>query len=246
MKKSIITVLLVCLFSGVSNSQNDNFWSKQFTSDLFLIDGYIKRNAKGIQFKETNSYVGTPYNNPSYLNGSVYKDGQLLATNVALRYNCIADEMEIKESLTSDDESAKVLTKSPDIYVKILNDIFVFVPYQGGIENGGYFKVINEGQQMDLYLKMEKKFTPKKKSANSLVRSVPAKFKDESTYYIVTKTGKFYQMPKSKSKKFNVFGENKDLVKKYVKDNDLDMDNEKDLISVLKYYENTLSSVSSK
>ncbi|MGJ8664902.1 MAG: hypothetical protein ACSHW7_00920 [Patiriisocius sp.] len=243
MKKSIITVLLICLFSGATKAQ---YWDKQFTSDLLILDEYVKRSEKGIDFKDTNSYTGTPYNNPSYLNGSIYKNDKLLATNVGLRYNAIADEIEVKKSLTADDEDAKPLTKSPDIYVKIVNEIFVFVPYQGGIEGGGYFRVNYEGSQINLYEKLEKKFTPERKSKNTLTQSVPAKFKDELTYYIVTKTGKFYQMPKSKSKKFNVFGENKDLVKKYVKDNDLDMDNEKDLISVLKYYENTLSSVSSK
>ncbi|GEQ85296.1 hypothetical protein ULMS_08040 [Patiriisocius marinistellae] len=244
MKKSIIIVLLLCFVCGVSNAQYK--WDKQFTSDLFLIDEFIKRNAKGIEFKDTASYIGTPYNNPSYLNGNVYKDGDLLATNVALRYNCIADEMEIKESLTTDDDKAKVLTKSPNIYVKIVNDIYVFVPYQGGVENGGYFRVVHEGQQMDLYEKMEKKFTPEKKAANTLVRDTPAKFKDDNAFYIVTKPGKFYQLPKSKSKKFNVFGDNKSMIKKYAKKNNLDIDIEKDLIKVMRYYEETNGSISSR
>lgn len=243
MKKQLIIALIFCFVGSIATAQ---FWEKQFTSDLFLVDEYIKRNLNGLEFKNKNSYTGTPYNTPFYLNGNVYKDGQLLATNVALRYNCIADEMEIKESLTTDDEKAKVLTKSEDIYVKIRNDIFVFVAYQGGIENGGYFRVAHEGRQMDLYQKIEKNFSAERKSTNSLVRSSPANFKDVSTYYIVTKTGKFYQLPKSKSRKLHVFSDYKDAVKKYVKENDLDLDKEQDLIKVLRYYEDALGGLSSK
>ena len=59
----------------------------------------------------------------------------------------MADEIEIKESLDSSDDDARVLTKSPDIFVKIEEDIFIFAPYKGGIEEGGYFQVMFEGQK---------------------------------------------------------------------------------------------------
>jgi hypothetical protein len=145
--------------------------------------------------------------------------------------------MEIKESLETGDKDAKALTKSPDIYVKIVNDIYVFVPYDGGIEGGGYFQVLTEGKKVDLFKKVKKDFTAAKKATTSITRDIPAKFTDKPVYYLVTKEGKFYELPSSKKKKLKVFSENEKLVKSYVNSNNLDLNDEKDLIRVIKYYD---------
>ncbi|MBT5870208.1 MAG: hypothetical protein HOH44_00850, partial [Bacteroidetes bacterium] len=134
MKKIILTVVLCVLTLNTALAQFD---TAMFVSDVFLLDNYIKRQNNGINFKDTKTYRGTPYNNPNFLPGNIYKEGTLLADNLAIRYNAVADEMEVKQTLSSNDENARVLTKSQDIYVKIIEDIYVFVPYQGGVENGG-------------------------------------------------------------------------------------------------------------
>lgn len=235
MKKLIIISILV--FLGANQVFAQGYYQKQFTSDLFILDEYIKRQNKGIDFKDTKSYTGTPYNHPSYLTGNVYRNNELLATNVALRYNAIADEMEIKESITSSDDDAKVLTKSPDIFVKIMDDIFVFVPYQGGVEGGGYFEVLYEGKKVDLFKKHVKSFSKGKKATSSITRDVPAKFVDKPVYYLVMKNGKFYELPSSRNKKIKVFGEHQDLMKDYVKDNDLDLNDEEDLRKAVLFFD---------
>lgn len=234
----IFAFLFACgLFQAAAQEFSSPSGARQFTNDLYQLDEYIKRQSGEIDFSKTDSYTGTPYNHPSYLPGNVYKGKELLATNVALRYNAIADEMEIKESLSSSNEDAKVLTKSPDIFVKISNDIFVFVPYQGGIEGGGYFQVLYEGQKYDLFKKVKKHFTAAKKASTSITRDIPAKFADDPVYYIVTKTGKFYELPSNRKKKLKVFSDNMSLVKEYVDKNRLDLNDEKDLLRVIKYYD---------
>jgi len=231
MKKLLIFSILAII--GTHQVIAQGFYQKQFTSDLFILDEYIKRQNKGIDFKDTKSYTGTPYNNPSYLSGNVYRNNELLATDVALRYNAIADEMEIKESLTTDDEEAKVLTKSSDIFVKIENDIFVFAPYQGGVEGGGYFEVLFEGKKVDLFKKHVKSFKKGQKATSSITRDVPAKFIDKPIYYLVMKNGKFYELPTSRNKKIKVFGEHQNIVKQYVQENQLDLNDEQDLKRVV-------------
>lgn len=238
MKKIILGLAIAILGTTTLNAQ---YWDKQFTSNLLMLDEYIKRNEKGISFDNTNTYIGTPYNNPDYLNGNVYKSDKLLATNVALRYNCIADEMEIKENLDAPSNSARVLTKSEDVYAKIANNIFVFVPYQGGIENGGYFEVLFEGNQIQLYKKHIKKFTAARKATNTLTSGSKAKFEDRPEYYIVTRTGKFYLLPDSDKRKLKVFGINKDLIKDYMTTNSLDLSQEADLIKVIMFYDSAES-----
>lgn len=240
MKKTFtafLTVVLCATTFVTAQNFSTPSGNRQFTSELFQIDEYIKRQDQGVEYSDTDSYKGTPYNNPSYLVGNVYKGDELLANNVALRYNAMADEIEIKESITSNDEDAKLLTKSPDIYVKIVNDLFVFVPYKGGIENGGYFQVLFEGNTYDLFKKLVKDFIPPKTASTSLTRDTPAKFIDKPVYYIVTKNGKFYELPSSKNKKLKVFSENKEAVKSYVKEKGLDLNKEEDLLKVIKHYD---------
>ena len=234
MKKIIMTVVLCVITLNTTTAQFD---AAMFVSDVFLLDNYIKRQNKDVNFKDTKTYKGTPYNNPSFLLGNIYKEGKLLADNIAIRYNAVADEMEIKQILNSDDENARVLTKSQDIYVKIVDDIYVFVPYQGGVENGGYFQVIFEGSQIALYKKHIKDFKPEKKATSSITKTLPAVFKDKPVFYLVTKSGKFYQMPKSRSKKLKVFGEKQNQMKAFTKQNNLDLNKQEDLLTAVKYYD---------
>jgi hypothetical protein len=235
-QNSIFTLLAILFFSGSLIAQG-GYETRAFTAGLFQIDEFIKRQDKDVDYLDTESYNGTPYNNPNYLMGNVYKNDELLATNVALRYNAVADEIEIKESLTSPDEEAKLLTKSPEVFVKIMGDIYIFAPYKGGVEGGGYFRVLYEGNGVDLYKKTQKNFKPLKKASSSITKDVPAVFNDKITYFLATKDGKFYEMPKSRSKKIKVFGNKKDAVKDFVKENKLDLNNEKDLLKVVKFYD---------
>ena len=234
MKKIILTLTICVLTLNTAIAQFD---AAMFVSDAFLLDTYIKRQNKGINFKDTKSYKGTPYNNPNYLLGNIYKEGKLLANNIAIRYNAIADEMEVKQNPSDSDDDARVLTKSQDIYVKIIDAIYVFVPYQGGIEKGGYFQVIFEGNNIALYKKHVKDFSPEKKATSSITKTLPAVFKDKPVFYLVTKKGTFYQMPKSKSKKLKVFGEKLNKMKDFTKQNSLDLNKEQDLLTAIKYYD---------
>ena len=229
-----MTVVLCVITLNTTTAQFD---AAMFVSDVFLLDNYIKRQNKDVNFKDTKTYKGTPYNNPSFLLGNIYKEGKLLADNLAIRYNAVADEMEVKQILNSDDENARVLAKSQDIYVKIVDDIYVFVPYQGGVENGGYFQVIFEGSQIALYKKHIKDFKPEKKATSSITKTLPPVFKDKPVFYLVTKSGKFYQMPKSRSKKLKVFGEKQNQMKAFTKQNNLDLNKQKDLLTAVIYFD---------
>jgi len=237
MKQLFIIGTFFLTFSSTIAQSNPGYAGRKFVSDLFLVDEYIKRTDQGVQYDDVDSYKGTPYNNPVFLPGNIYKEDELLAADVALRYNAVADEMEVKESLLIKDSEARVLTKSPDIYVKINGDIFVFVTYKGGVEKGGYFLVQFEGVRVDLFKKLHKKFTPAKKASSSITNDVPAKFTDKPIYYLVNKEGKFFEFPKSKSKKLKVFGNKQKEIKEFVKKNKLDLNKEKDLLKTVQYYD---------
>ncbi|MCF6308538.1 MAG: hypothetical protein L3J09_11370 [Flavobacteriaceae bacterium] len=235
-KLTILLVAVLIVDSPKINAQN-YYMARQITNTALSLDQFITRFDNGVDLNDVKSYKGTPYNTPNYLIGNIYENSTLLANDVALRYNAVSDEIEVKESITTPDEEAKVLTKSIDIYVKINGDIFIFAPYQGGVEGGGYFQVLFEGTQYSFYKKIIKKFTPAKKASTSITTDTPAMFQDKPVYYIVTKKGRYYEFPSSKSKKIKVFGEQKDAIKKYVKEKGLDLNKEKDLKKAVIYFD---------
>ena len=233
MKKVFLLFIVISICSA-----NQLFaQSSQFTSDAYLLDSHIKRHDKTMKYTEEENYKGTPFSNPSYQIGNVYKGNALFATNVALRYNVMADEIEVKESLLTNDEDARVLTKSPEMFAKIKDDIFVFVPFQGKVDEGGYFQVMFEGKKVDLYKKWEKEFTPVKKAGTSITRELPATFKDKPKYFLVTKSGKFFELPAARSKKLNVFGAKKKALQKFIQENTLDINKEDDLKRLIVHYD---------
>lgn len=56
-------------------------------------------------------------------------------------------------------------------------------------------------------------------------------------YFLVTKRQQFYQFPKSRKKKFKVFGEKEKLMKQYAKEEKLDINTEEDLIAIVAHFE---------
>lgn len=225
MKKPFTT--LIFLFIGLSLfSQNRN---SQLFVDTFT-DYVDTFNTKEIyDVNNPDNYVGTPYFNNSYQLGNIYLNNELLLNNVALRYNVFADEIEHKENINDDHESAKAIVKSKDIYVTINNQQIVFVP------NNGYFLVINDGINYSLIKKLTKKYFPPRKAANTYDKGSLATFADRFVYYIYTKEGEIIELPKSKSKKLKAFGKSEKIVKDYTKEYDLDLNKEKDLKKVIMY-----------
>lgn len=234
MRKCFVLLILITLSSNGLIAQETQ--TRRFVNSLYQLDEFIKRQDKFVDYADTESYKGTPYNNPSFLLGNIYENKKLLAKNVALRYNAIADEIEVKEFLETPISKARPLPKSPDVFVKIVNNIFVFAPYRGGIEGGGYFQVLYEGAKISVFKKLNKKFYPAKPAKTSITRNILAKFEDKPVYYLVSKNGKFYELPSSRSKKLKVFGKNQEVIKTFITKNKLNLNNENDLVETIIYF----------
>ena len=229
MKKIITNILIVVYFScSISFVQAQNR-KTQFATELFVYsaDVYDTRNLYDPATPE--NYDGTPYYVNDFLLGNVYLENEMILSNGALRYNAVADEIEYKESLNDDDKSAKALVKSKEIYAKIMNDTFVFIPSQG------YYLVIFDGNNLSLLKKVTKKYFPPKKAQNNYERSTLARFEDRLIYTMYSKNGKTLELPRSKNKKLKAFSSNEKIVKNYTKEHNLDLNNEKDLKKLTLY-----------
>ncbi|NCT18651.1 MAG: hypothetical protein COZ75_03710 [Flavobacteriaceae bacterium CG_4_8_14_3_um_filter_34_10] len=189
---------------------------------------------------ESLVYVGSPYADKNFIAGEIYHNNKLIAENVPLRYNALMDEMEFKTSFDEEDKNSSALVKSPEIDIKIGNKIYLFVPYHGGVEKGGYFEVLVKDSKYDLFKKYNKKYFAEQKAQTSMTKDNPARFTDNNVYYLVSDSGTFYELP-SKSKAFSKIFLNKEKeIESYIKSRNLDLKNEKDVIAIVRYFNSLL------
>jgi len=230
-KKNFITLCFLLIGAASIFAQNRN---TQRQTDNFVYT--MEVNYVAPDFIE--SYNGTPYNSTTFLLGNVYINKELTRSDVAMRYNIYSDEIQIKESLQSEDKDITALIKSPDISVTIEKDTYVYMPKGKGLEKGGYFQVATTGKTYSLYKKLGKVYFEASKAKTSFERDVPAKFEDRINYFIHFSNGGMVELPNSKKKRFNAFGESEALVKSFTKEKRLDITKEKDLKRVIRYLDN--------
>jgi len=230
--KNVLALVLFSLLmftSSISVAQMDTEEKESTT--------YFTNKAITINANERN-FTGSAYENEDFVSGYVFKNGKTLASNVALRYNAKRDEIEVKRKVSSSNESARVLVKNDDIYIKILNKVFVYSPVREGIAKAGYFMVLHDGTNYSLYKKLTKKFLEGREAINSITRDTPPAFQNKEVYYLVNKVdGSFTAFPKSKKGKLKIFDSNKKEVKAFVKENRLNIKKDYDLAKLVKYYD---------
>lgn len=230
MKRILITgmfaIASVACFSQAKNSQYD-IYSR-------TIDLNVKARTFGLTEAQFEAIKDEAYANPAFVNGTIYQEDEAIKTGVPMRYNAYADEIEIKKTPSSVNYSA--LVKNPDIFVKVGKDIYLFVPFEGSNEKGGYFNVLTDGKTYDLYKKTTALFREPKKAKTNYDRDMPPAFTKNVTYYLV-QNGTFLEMPSSKSKILKMMDKNKSEVKSYIKKNKLDIDKEEDLIKLITYFD---------
>ncbi len=233
--KKIITLGLLAFFTLSAFSQ-----ARQ-SSYVSMYDRTIDINQKSLAFglteAEFNAIKDEAYANPNFVQGKIFQEDQLIKDDVLMRYNAYADEIEIKKNAS--DESYGALIKDPTIFVKMFRDIYVFVPYEGSNEKGGYFNVLSDGKNYDLYKKTKALYREPQKAETSYARDMPPSFPKTVTYYLV-QNGTFLEMPNSKSKILKMMDRKKNEMKKYIKDNNIDLDKEADLIKTISHFDSLL------
>ncbi len=233
MKKILLTGLLIsATLSGFSQAANSEYDVYSRTIDLNQ-----KSLAFGLTEAEFESIKDEAYANPSFLEGSIFQGEELAKTGVPMRYNAFADEIEIKKSPSAANYGA--LVKDPEIFVKIGRDIYVFIPFEGSNEKGGYFNVLNDGKTYDLYKKTTSVFKEARKATSTYGRDVPPSFSKSVKYYLV-QDGTFLEMPSGKSKILKMMKSKKDEVKSFMKENKIDVDKEADLVKLVAYFDSLI------
>lgn len=233
MKKIFLSGLAILLLAPVfAQRASTNFDIYSRTIDLNQ-----KSLAFGLTEAQFNSIKDEAYANPNFVQGKIFQEDQLIKDDVPMRYNAFADEIEIKKNAS--DENYGALIKDPSIFVKVFKDLYVFVPYEGSNEKGGYFNVLSDGKTYDLYKKTKAVYREPQKAETSYARDIPPSFPKTVTYYLV-QNGTFLEMPSSESKILKMMDKKKAEMKKYMKENNIDLDKEQDLIKTISYFDSLL------
>ncbi len=230
MRSTFVVLTLALIFSISFNASAQGVFNDP------EIDTYISQ--RSITMPDHGyTYTGSPYANKAFQPGFVFKDGIILASNVALRYNAARDEFEIKKSINTSNYAAKVLVQSEDIYVKINNRLFVFINKNEENKTGGYYEVLHDGERLSLYKKLSKDFIEGKKAVNSIATDILPMYKEKNELYFMNNNNELSELPGSRNGKINSFGLNKKQIKQRIRDKKLNVNKQYDLIKLLNYYD---------
>lgn len=210
-----------------------NMMSQSMINEQTADAGFLSSKTTPV-FKGYKNTMGSIYANKEFQIGSVYNNGIVMASNVALRYNVQAEEIELKANTSA--TVANVIKTSQNISVRILNDDFVYLVSPDKNQKAGYFMVIAKGGKLNVYKKIIKEFVEGKGSANSYSRAVPDTFKEKEQLYIVSATGSLTKIPKGKTKREKLFVSQQNRMSSYIETNNLNLRREKDFNQALDYF----------
>jgi hypothetical protein len=205
-------------------------------SDYNLVQNNDSLNrSRFLSDEEIAQVKGSPYvNGGVFLSGNIYKNNEKIMSNVLMRYNAYSDHFQTtKEGLKT---PTGILLKDPGAVVEIGSKTYVFFP-QGKVPGiGGYLELISEGKKASVYKRHNVTYVEAIKSNDSYTADKPARFNDLTTYYMVDVNVVFTELPQSKKKILKAFSGKQKVMKNYMKQNKLDVNNETDLAKIVAHY----------
>lgn len=235
--KYILVLFIIFSVNAQSQAQRDN--AKLMVLDLEMQDQFKDETGSQIDLKKVK---GSPYESDHFVQGTVSSKTIDNTQRSFFRYNVYDDIIEMKTNLNG--EEILGLIKSLNIYATISNKEYHFEIYSNGPNKGsdeGYFILISENNNVNLYLKKVKIFHRAKEAADSFRDAVPAEFTDSKTYYYkINKKRVLFPISTNKKKFLDQFSEHQDELKKFMKTEKINLKNEKDLIELIQYYDSLI------
>ncbi len=239
-------LILAFLFTALSMAQyngqlpsNIDIAGVPSTGTAAIIAAYLgdidSRSAK--RNMEYEDFQGSPYVSNTFLPTTIFLNDENLG-NMYYRYNALNEEIEIKNS-TLENEAPKSLLKDKAVSI-IVNgkkmSFMTFVTAKNKTING-YLTTLNTEEDYALFKRIHVKFSEGKAASNSLVRAVPSRFSQYTEYYFQKKgVNRIDEIPLKNSSFTELFDESsKEELKKFLKDNNLNIKDELDLIKTFDF-----------
>lgn len=237
MRFSLLLFSTLLLSISVNSQINESAYSKLLNASLEA-DQFF--GLYGISIEDLRNINGSPYDQNYFQPGNIYSNNELTVSNVPMRYNIFADEIEINTSKDPNHQNVNVLSKSPDIFAKIGPDIYVYVENLADKDQSGYFNVLFEGEHFDLYKKSKVTYVEKRFAETTYQRDQPARFDRTDSYFLVSSSGTFYELPGNRRRFSAVFTDHSNEIESHIRSNRLDIRNENDLIKIVTFFNELL------
>lgn len=235
MNKFSLLVLVTSLLISFSNTAQQ-YSENNSQNDLRNSQDLQNYTTRTTNFEPTFDTKGTPFYNDKFILGSLLNENKVLVSNIALRYNAFRDQFEVKQSLNQSNENIQAVIKRTDILVKMGDDVFTYIVTPEGTTKG-YFDILFEGKKFSVFKKISKKFIEGITPVNTMKSTSPNRYVDEVDYFLVGENNDFKELSNSKNKRLKAIGGDKRKeLKKYAKENNLNVKEEADLIKVVEYY----------
>lgn len=249
--KTLYILLLAFIIPTLLNAQENTAWASSSLSGVYdgrsnsgewayrTRDAYtdLKYNVgRTLSDYEYKTIIGNSYYKKEFAIGKIYINNKAISKTFTLRYNAFSDEIEVGTSL-----KFEALINNLDISCLIGKDIYIYHPYvrkEGEDTQTGYLKTIFKGSDISLLIRETKMFKEGVKAQTTLETSFPAKLIDVKEFYILKASNKNAVLLKQKNKKVLeiIDTQYKSEMNLYLKNNNLNVKNDKDLIAFFKHY----------
>lgn len=244
MKKSI--VLTIMLFAGVLMSAQTTGQLSTYNStrgDGGVTDAMYNYTAGSVSEKYSekdlldDNIQGSPYTSNTFSPTPLYYKEEKVG-NIFYRYNALNEEIEIMKA-NVEGETIQSLARDKELNIRPNGKKMSFKTFVTSKKRttNGYLTELVDGEEYDLFKRIHVKYTAATASQNSFVKAIPARFSKFTEYYM-QKNGvsRMDEVLPKKGKLLKLLdGPKKDALKEFLKENNLNLKDEADLIKVFEF-----------
>jgi len=228
---------LIFVFIGfMINLQAQEFTESQKQQNF---KNFVSADYSGPIYTYNDSYEGvkgTPFVFEEWLKGIVLLKDSTLFKGLSLKYDAYNDELVI---LNTKNNTPMVMDKTPISAFTLATSeltpsmLFVKVPYD---EKNFFMQLIYEGKRID-FLKQYKKRLRKADYEGPYNAGIPYdEFIEGNNYFLRFPTGKMEKTKLNRRSIIKSFPNKQQELKSFAKKNNMNLDNEQDVIKLIKYY----------
>lgn len=204
---------------------------------LNYADGSLSENYSENTLLKNQYIQGSPYTSNSFSPTPLYYKDEPVG-NIFYRYNALNEEVETRKT-NSAGETIRSLAKDKELNLRPNGkkmSFKTFITSKNRTTNGYLTELVN-GEDYDLYKRIHIKFTEAKAPKNSFTKAIPARFTKFTEFYVQKKgTSRIDELPLKKTKLLNLLDDSKKgAAKQFLKDNDINLKDEADMIKVFEF-----------
>ncbi len=240
------SILCAVLGVGFLNAQTTGQMAtyNSFSADGGVTDAllnYADGNFSEKKSENTTIYgqniQGSPYTSNSFSPISLYYKDEVVG-NVFYRYNALNEEVEIMKT-NAEGERIQSLAKDKELNIRPNGKKMSFKTFitSSNRTTNGYLTELVKGEDYDLYKRIHVKFTEATAPQNTFAKATPARFTKFTEFYVQKKgASRIDEILPKKTKFLKLLpSSKKEAVKQFLKDGNINLKNEGDMIKVFEF-----------